>query len=240
MISIMVPALNEEGPLEDVVLEIIKVSSSNDVNVEIIIVNDGSTDDTGNIAEALTSRFSNVRVIHNSKNFGLGKCFEQVILNAKGEKLLTVPGDGDMSSVDLALMLNNAYKADMVFLYFLNKEMRGRFRNILSTLYNYLFFVFFSIYVQYINGPCVLPIKKLRELDFYSHRFSIAAEMAVKLLHSGCSFYEIPGYMQKGAQGSTAVSYKNLLEVCTSFIRLIVEIKITGRNKYNKSPERVQ
>mgnify|MGYP002725518279 CR=1 FL=1 len=240
MISIMVPALNEEGPLKDVVLEIIKVSSLNDINVEIIIVNDGSTDSTGKIAEKLKSDYSSVKVIHNSRNLGLGKCFEKVIISAQGDKLLTVPGDGDMSSIDLALMLNNAYKADMVFLYFLNKEMRGRFRNVLSTLYNSLFFIFFSIYVQYINGPCVLPIKKLRELDLYSDRFSIAAEMAVKLLHSGCTYYEISGYMQKGADGSTAVSFKNLFEVCTSFIRLVVEIKLTGRNKYNKPPERIQ
>jgi glycosyltransferase involved in cell wall biosynthesis len=239
MISIMVPALNEEKHISNVTKMISDVSIKLDIKIEIIIVNDGSTDNTGNIAENLKSIYSYVSVIHNSTNLGGGDSLRKVIKIATGEKLLIVAGDGDMLAEDLEFMLVNAHKADMVFLYFVNKELRGRFRNILSTLYNTIFVLFFKIYVQYINGPCVLPLDKLKETPLFSKRFSIISEIAVKLLHSGCSYHEIPGYMQQGVDGSSAVSLRNLMEVFVSFIKLVIEIKITSRSKYNKVPHRI-
>jgi hypothetical protein len=97
----------------------------------------------------------------------------------------------------------------------------------------------FGIFVQYINGPCVYPTEKMKTLDLKCNRFSIVVETTIKLLRSGCTYYEVAGYMQKGLAGSTSLSFRNLMEVMTSYLRLIKEVKLANDGKYNKWPKRV-
>ena len=239
MITVMVPALNEELYLRDTVRIIIRAAESNNVELDIVIVNDGSTDKTPDITDELEKNFPFVRSIHNKKNLGIGRSLAKVVKIAKGDKFLIVGGDGDMSENDVSNLLSNMDKAEMIFLYFLNKEARGRFRNLLSLLYNAIHILFFDLYVQYVSGPCIYPMEKLRKLDIKSGRFSIVAELSIKLLHLGCTYYEVPGYMQKGTIGSSAISIKNFLEVCGSFVRLMIEIKISNRRIFNRRPRRI-
>ncbi len=83
-------------------------------------------------------------------------------------------------------------------------------------------------------------MKKVRELKHKSKRFSIVAEISIKLLGSGCTYCEVSGHMQKGKLGSNAISIKNLLEASISFTKLFIEIKINNRNLYNNVPVRIK
>ena len=236
----MVPAFNEELYLLDAVNSIVRAGQIENIELDIIIVNDGSRDNTQDIINDLEKKYEFVRSIHNVRNLGMGTSLLKVIKIAKGEKFLILPGDGDISEGDIIKMFANMNKAEMVFLYYLNKEMRGRFRNVISLLYNAIHIMVFDIYVQYISGPCIYPMKKMKELKLKSKRLSIAAEISIKLLSLGCTYCEVSGHMQKGKIGSNAISINNLLEVSISFLKLLIEIKIKKRRLYNKVPVRAQ
>ncbi len=81
--------------------------------------------------------------------------------------------------------------------------------------------------------------KKLKKLDIKSTRFSITAEIAIKMLRSGCTLYEIAGKMQTGVEGSTSLSFKNLSEIILTFMRLVYEIYYEKRDFFNHRPVRV-
>ena len=159
---------------------------------------------------------------------------------AEGENLLIVPGDGDISEENINNMFRNINHADMVFLYFLNKEMRGRIRNIISMIYNVMHLLVFDVYIQYISGPCIYPMARLKQLKLKSKRLSIVSEISIKLLYSDCTYCEVSGNMQRGKSGSTTISLQNFLEVTISFIKLLIDIKIINRKLYNKRSVRIQ
>ena len=72
-ISIVIPAYNESGLIEETVAEIIDCLSSLTVAYELIIVDDGSTDKTGEIAEKIALWYQHISVIHHRTNKGVGE-----------------------------------------------------------------------------------------------------------------------------------------------------------------------
>ncbi len=240
MISIFIPAFNEAANLT-ATLETVDTAATKAgcEAVQIVIVNDGSTDTTGAVAAELAARMPNVTVIDHATNQGLGAGFRDALAIATYDRFLIVPGDNDISPDLLLALFQNAYRADMVLSYFVNKEERGVARNVISLVFGAIYMITFGIFVQYINGPCVYPTDRLRRLDLRANRFSIVVEATIKLLCSGSTYYEVAGYMQNGLAGSTSLSLRNLVEVMRSYLRLVYEIKFAHRADYAKRPRRV-
>ena len=70
-ISVIIPALNEEASIHDSVMDVIMAFDKLNINGEIIVVNDGSTDQTGVIVERLISNYPFVRMITHDRNEGI-------------------------------------------------------------------------------------------------------------------------------------------------------------------------
>jgi glycosyltransferase involved in cell wall biosynthesis len=90
MISVVIPAYNEENAIEKTIKEIEKVMKKNkiDKNSEIIVVNDGSTDNTGKVAKK-----SGAVVINNPSNMGYGFSLKRGIKQAKNETIVITDAD---------------------------------------------------------------------------------------------------------------------------------------------------
>lgn len=239
-LTVAIPALNEERNIENAVRSVLDASAKvPDLSVEILVVDDGSTDRTSEIAHSLTQRFRNVRLLRNPRNLGLGASMRRAIEEARGEKFLFVPGDNDMPKSTLELLFGNAYLADVVMCYFLNDECRGRIRFLVSNTFMLIYTTVFDLYVQYINGPAVYPVAALRGLGLHSTRFTIVAEINVKLLRQGATFSEVPSYRQTGLHGSTSFSFTSLVETVRVFCQLIADVYLRDRARYSKRPVRV-
>lgn len=239
-VTIMIPALNEErriGATLDTVLGI--AARQPGLRLEILVVDDGSQDNTARIVAGYAERFPAVRLVRHPVNRGLGQAFRTALAEATGDKFLIVPGDNDMPASTLGALLAQVDAADIVMCFFLNREQRGRIRNALSTVFGLIYATCFDLYVQYINGPCVYPVAKLRELQLTSTRFSIVAEINVKLLRQGVSFFEVPSYRQTGLAGSSSFSLRNLAETLSVFCRLFYEVHFRSPARYAHRPIRV-
>ena len=238
-VSLFVPAYNEEKYLSNTVemcLEALKLCSIQ--TFEIIIVNDGSRDKTGDIINELAVRYPFVVPLHNDKNRGFGNAFKRALEVAQYDRFFVVTGDNELDVPLLKELMTNMYKADLILVYFLNREIRGRKRNLLSTLFNTIYMITYSIFVQYVNGGAIYNTEKLKKVQLISNRFSIIMEASIKSLLSGCSYYEVSGYMQRGLEGSTSLSFKNLVEVVLTYLRLFYTIKI--RREFSSTPRRIR
>lgn len=241
MISVMIPALNEERHLANTVRDIKQAAKDcGDIKLDIIVVNDGSTDGTQGIADNLAAQHRDVRVVHNKTNIGVGASFQKVIkLPDLLDKFVLVAGDNDMPPDLMRDLFRNCHRADLTFAYFLNREERGVRRNIVSLIYNAIHMIGFSVFIMYISGPCIYPTRLLRTFSIKSARFSIPVELTVKCLRQGSTFIELPGYMQTGVKGSSALSYRNLYDVVLSFFKLFIEIHFTDKESFKKSGVRI-
>ncbi|MDQ6814534.1 MAG: glycosyltransferase family 2 protein [Bacteroidota bacterium] len=94
-VSIVLPCYNEEAILPGNLNTIINYldNKSNKYQWEIIIVNDGSKDQTGEIAEEFSSRRSEIRVIHHPVNLNLGHALQTGFLHSKGAIIVVLDVD---------------------------------------------------------------------------------------------------------------------------------------------------
>jgi len=96
-LSIIIPCYNEETNIEYTLNEILTYLSKKTFNYEIIIIDDGSTDNTADIADEKASNFENFSLITNGKNKGKGYSLRRGVLAAKGEFILFMDADNSTS-----------------------------------------------------------------------------------------------------------------------------------------------
>jgi glycosyltransferase involved in cell wall biosynthesis len=238
-LTVAIPALNEEKNIEGAVRSVFAAAAKvPGLRVEIIVIDDGSRDRTAEIVRGLAQQYDNVRMIQNPVNIGLGASIRRAIEAASMEKFLFIPGDNDIPATTLELLFSNAHVADVVMTYFHNDERRGRMRYLLSNLFRVIYTTTFDLYVVYVNGPAVYPTARLKQLELHSTRFSIVAEINVKLLRQGVSFVELASNRQVGMEGSTSASWRSLMETARVYLQIFVDVYFRERERYGKRPVR--
>jgi glycosyltransferase involved in cell wall biosynthesis len=232
-LSVFIPAFNEEGNIEATVHELRTALQAQAIDYEIIIVNDGSSDRTAEIAEALRAADSRIRVIHNPRNLGLAKTFRIGAQAARLDYVGWIPGDNGFPAASLEQWLAPIGKADLIQTHLLNSEVRYLGRRIISRGYTRTMNTIFGLRIKYYNGIQIYRREAIQSIETSSDGFALLSEILVKLLATGNSYIEVGINMQERAQGqSKAVKIKNILDVIKTVIRLFVDIKIVHRSRY--------
>jgi dolichyl-phosphate beta-glucosyltransferase len=100
-LSVIIPAYKEGERIAQNLTECEKYFSDKNYEYEVVIVIDGSPDNTAEIAERFSSRLKNLRVINNPENHGKGYVVRQGLLEARGEYRLFFDADGSTSITHL-------------------------------------------------------------------------------------------------------------------------------------------
>ena len=111
-ISIVIPCYNEAGGVADSLNEVYKALRKRD-DVEIITVNDGSSDKTPAILDKYASQKTSVRVIHNESNFGYGASLKRGIHKAEGDLIVITDSDGTYPASSIPELLEELKEYDM-------------------------------------------------------------------------------------------------------------------------------
>jgi len=96
-LSVIIPAYNEERRLPKTLKEIDKYLSKQTYEYEIIVVNDGSKDETAEVVRERVSVIKNLKLIDNKENNGKGYVVRQGMLSAKGEYRIFTDADNSTS-----------------------------------------------------------------------------------------------------------------------------------------------
>jgi glycosyltransferase involved in cell wall biosynthesis len=114
LLTVLIPAYNESAGLARCVSAVEAELGRLGGETEILVVNDGSRDRTGPIADGLVSEFPRLRVLHHAANLGIGAAFKTGLENARGEFVILIPADLAMDLADLGKYLVAAQAADIV------------------------------------------------------------------------------------------------------------------------------
>lgn len=95
LVSVVVPAYNEAGILTANLTRLCDYLGRLEeiYRWEVLVVNDGSTDDTGRLADAFAAARANVRVLHHHTNFHLGQALRYAFANCRGDFVVTIDCD---------------------------------------------------------------------------------------------------------------------------------------------------
>jgi len=240
LVSVLIAALNEEENIRAAVQTVIRAAKDADnTPIEIIIVDDGSTDGTGRICDEIAAEVPFVRVVHHETNMGQGAAIMDGLRLAKYDRLTMFPGDNELSYYTVRNLLVNRHRADYVLAMIINTEYRPAYRILISAIFSHIYTTTFGLPIKYVNAPALWPIERLRDMGLRARRYSLHGEINVKLLRQPITFVEIDGYMNPAVFKSSAVRLKNLFEVIFAFVRLCFEIFLTHRARYSSKAKRV-
>jgi glycosyltransferase involved in cell wall biosynthesis len=131
-ITVVVMAYNEQETLESTCQELLSALTRTGLAAELLVVDDGSTDGTGEIAKAIAEQDSRVRVIHHTPNRGLGGVYRTGFSEARGSYVTFFPADGQFPAIILEQFLPHMAQHDLVLGY-LQRGTRSLVAETLST-----------------------------------------------------------------------------------------------------------
>ena len=109
-LSVVVPVKDESENVAPLAREIAGVAAR-DGSVELIFVDDGSSDDTAEILRSLKSELTCLRVIQHGRNLGQSRALRTGVAAARGQIIVTLDGDGQNDPADIPRLLA-AYQED--------------------------------------------------------------------------------------------------------------------------------
>ena len=231
-VTAVMPSLNEEKNLQAAVQNVLLSYEQLGINGEVVIVNDGSTDSTGTIAEGLKAKNPAIQVIHHVTPQGIGGSFWDGVKGARGEVVTMIPGDGENDAVEILRYLPLMEQVDMVIPYVFNKQVRSRVRRLVSNLYRGIINITFGMTLNYMNGTVMYRTCILEDLTLKGKGFFYQTELLIKCIGRGYLYAEVPyALSQRGAGQSKATSLKSLKNVMKAYLGLFSEVYFSGKKE---------
>ena len=173
-LSVVLPAYNEEQNIKEAVQNCINYLSKNFSDFEILAVNDGSSDKTGDIISGLAEEYGEVRLINHETNRGYGAALNSGFENSTKEYIFLMDSDGQFNIRDLDKMTSQVTGENIVIGY-----RRNRADNVIRKLNSYLYGIYIKLFFDL----------KVKDVDCAFKLFSKSAFDAVKPIKSRGAIY---------------------------------------------------
>lgn len=181
-ISIVLPAFNEEANIEQMVKDCLSYLKKLKDDYEIIIVNDGSQDNTGQTARKISKRNPKVRLISYAKNRGYAQALKTGFLAAKYNYVFFTDSDRQfrLDALDIMFPIAKTGVVDLVIGYRLKRK-DNSLRKLLSWGYNTLASFLFDLNVKDIDCAFKLFRKDIfKKIKIESKSFFFNTEILAK------------------------------------------------------------
>ena len=195
-ITIIIPCYNEEKTLEKIVNKVLKFKS---FEKEIIIVDDCSSDRSGEIIDRLKSNLSEIKSVKHPKNLGKGAGIKSGVALSTGDIILIQDADLEYNPEDYDNLLKPFLETDADVVYG-SRFLGGKYvklcffwhfvaNKILTVLCN----VFTNLNMTDMEtGYKLFKTEVIKSIELKEKSFGIEPEITVKLGKKGFIFYEVP------------------------------------------------
>lgn len=146
-LSVFFPAYNEEANIEETVTKAVAVLEKIAKRWEVIVINDGSTDRTGEIAEKLIAQEKRIRMITHTPNRGYGATIKSGLYHSRYNLIAFTDADGQFDFAEITKFLEKIKEADLVAGYRLVRE-DSRLRIFNAKLWEFLVKAMFGLKVK--------------------------------------------------------------------------------------------
>jgi glycosyltransferase involved in cell wall biosynthesis len=224
-ISLFFPVYNDEATVRVVANRALKLLEEVADNYEIIIVNDGSPDSSGAIADQLAVEYEKISVIHHPQNRGYGAAMKTGIAASQYDIICMIDGDNEYDVFDLKKMLavKDYYMLIIAFRY---RKLYSTKRIFISFIYNTVLRVLFkSPFRDISTGIRLIHRAVVNDVELTSNSPFIGAELTLKSMLRGFPVGEvgIQTFPRDFGHGS-ATSYKNIMGTIRDIWRIRREI----------------
>lgn len=178
---------NEEGNIARALDQALAFADSDLDDVEIIVVNDGSTDGGPAIVEQYQLRDPRVRLVHHMQNQGMGAGMRTGIRNASREYLVFMPSDCQLEPVELRKMLPLLGGADIILSVYPHRHSTFA-RAVMSRVFRDMMMLAADIHFQ-LEGLYLYPVELAKKLEprITCNSFFFSFELIARGLEQGAT-----------------------------------------------------
>ncbi len=198
LLSIVIPCYNEEATLATCVKKVLELERQHGVDLEIIIVDDASTDGSIKVAEALARKYPQIRVLRHERNQGKGAALRTGFRNVTGRFVAVQDADLEYNPLELADLLEPLLSgvADVVYG---SRFLSGRPHRVLYFWHSTgnAFLTFVSNMFTDLNltdmETCYKVFRReiIQSIEIEENRFGFEPEITAKLAQMGARIYEM-------------------------------------------------
>jgi glycosyltransferase involved in cell wall biosynthesis len=222
-LSVIIPAYNES---ENIVATLENITTALEplaLPHEILVIDDGSRDNTAALVEASVTRFPRVRLLQNERNMGFGWSYRRGVEAASLAHVVMVHGDNAWGAATLRDLFSRTGEADVIIGYTRDMlQSRTWTRTLVSKLFTCLVNLITRRRLSYYNGLQIHKAPILKRLRIESHGYGFQAEVLVKALRLAPSYVQVPMDLIERQKGeSKAFRVKNFVDVWRTLILLV-------------------
>lgn len=203
-LTIIIPAYNEDRKLSKTVEEAISAARAELSAFEVVIVNDGSTDGTAEVADEMARRYDEVSVIHQPRNMGVGAAYTTGLERASFPLITLIPGDNAFEKSGVVDVFRAAGTADIVISYRANPQARTFARRVLSIICTQLLRLATRCPIRDGHSMYVWPVDEARQIvvpaDYRYHLVSLTT-----LMRNAKTYTEVPVTLTPKPDSSSGV-----------------------------------
>ena len=203
VLSLVVPAYNEQDCIAGVLTELYSVLEQSGISFELIAVQNGSSDRTGEILDNLAEQYRHLRVLEISVNRGFGYGVIQGLKECSAEIVGYMPGDGQIPPKTVPALVEKMRSQGAQ----LGKGCRvvrndGLMRKIITVVYNVFIRMLFHLPTTDVNSnPKLMTLFAYKAIQPSSHDFFIDPEILLKASKLGMKFCEVEVVSPKRDRG---------------------------------------
>jgi glycosyltransferase involved in cell wall biosynthesis len=235
-ISFVLPAYNEQENIEDCVKRVVEVAEGLDLDdYEVIVVDDGSADRTGEIIDRLQQEYSRVRPIHHPVNLGYADALRTGFTGARCGLVFYTDSDlqFDVREVKNLLPASEDYDIVTGFRIYRYDPLTRLF---LAWCYNLLARTIFRLRVRDIDCAFKLFRREVFDvIEIRSKKFFVDTEILAKARHYGFRMTEVGVRHYPRSRGQSTVRPSHVISTLRELAKIWLEIYFgVGRTKTRK------
>lgn len=231
-LSVFFPAYEEEDNIGKVTEAAVEVLESMGGEYEIILVNDGSWDRTGEMVDALARRYPAVRAIHHEKNRGYGAALKTGFTSATNEYIFYTDGDNQFDIRELRKFVALLEFSDIV-IGFRNRRRYSYYQKVTSFTYNLVLQTLFDL--PYRDVDCafkLVPKSLIDSIELDSVDGFVDAELLIKAQQLGYTLSElgVTHYVRESGRSHGATP-KVVLGTIKEMARFYLQVRAEDRER---------
>ncbi len=213
-LSIIIPLYNNEKTLEKVITEAVSEGKKHTDDLEVLVLDDGSSDKSVLLANKSARKYKNVKILRHSKNLGFGITIKSLYESSSKSYIFSIPGDHQIRANVLGGLTYGLREYDMVIG---KRSIRqdSLFRVVQSKVYNKLLNVFFNLDTTDVNSAKLFRKKIIDAISLTSESAFVDGELCIKAKRAGFRIGEVeiehfPDYSAGGGGGKAVTVWKTI------------------------------
>jgi glycosyltransferase involved in cell wall biosynthesis len=236
-LSIFFPAYNDSGTIASLVITALQTARTLTPDHEVIVVNDGSADNTAEILDELARTYPEVRIVHHEKNRGYGGALRTGFASATRELVFYTDGDGQYDPAEMEVLWRRFDDGvDLVNGYKISRS-DPLHRIVIGRIYHHTVKILFGLKVRDVDCDFRLMRRSIFDtVHLEKNSGVICLEIMKKITDGGFRIVEVPVHHYHRAHGkSQFFNFRRLFRTAIDVFKLWFALVI--RREHTKAAE---